>query len=1262
MKNNQPITQNEIHFSEDDKLVSTTDLKGVITSVSPAFIKLSGFSEQELLGQSHNIVRHPDMPTQAFRSLWETVKAGRTWNGRVKNRCKNGDYYWVDAHVAPIFDNGRIVGYRSLRFKPSRIQVDEASKLYADLNAGRIDNPFQTGKISALIGRVKLWQKFMILVLLAVMMFAVPSWLLISRANEEVAVAAKEKQGVEYVRETIKLVQLIQQHRGLANVVLSGDTGSVGKWEAKRSEVNEQIKAVDAVNSRLSGLGLFEAWQSVRGEWERLAVSASGLDAKTSVSAHTALIEKVFNFNRKISDVSGLALDPEVDTYYLMSIAINQLPDMTELLGQLRAKGAGVLVKKSITPEETAILQQISAAFHKSQDMIEENVAKVAVVDDALRADSRKMAEDTDQIVKLIEDKIIKPATLDFSSKAFFDAVTESIDQRYIAAGRFGNALNAALDARIQRLNTSKYKILAEVLSLFALFLAVSWFIVRGILRPTAAMVDAVSKLGRGEMPVRDETDYGLEFNRLKEGLNAAVLGVQALIADSTILSQAAIEGRLATRADATKHQGDYRKIVEGVNATLDAVIGPLNVAAQYVDDIAKGAIPAKITDSYHGDFNAIKNNLNNCIDAIGNMVAEAANLEKAAIEGRLATRADASQYQGDYRKIVQGVNNTLDAVIGPLNVAADYVDNIAKGAIPAKITDHYNGDFNILKNNLNTCIDAVNALVVDANMLSVAAVEGRLATRADAGKHQGDFRKIVEGVNHTLDAVIGPLNVAADYVDNIAKGAIPAKITDHYNGDFNILKNNLNTCIDAVNALVADANMLAVAAVEGRLQTRADAGKHQGDFRKIVQGVNDTLDGVILPLNEAVEVLTLVEQGDLTRSVNGHYQGQLGDFKDTVNNTIAKLSQTIAEVISAADQLGNASEQVSATSQTLSQASSEQAAGVEETSASIEQMAASINQNAENAKITDGMAGKASQEATEGGIAVKQTVEAMKDIAGKIGIIDDIAYQTNMLALNAAIEAARAGDHGKGFAVVAAEVRKLAERSQVAAQEIGQLAETSVKTAESAGKLLDEIVPSIAKTSDLVQEIAAASMEQSAGVAQVNTAMNQMSQITQQNASASEELAATAEEMTGQVEQLQNLMDFFTIKNNGGAARFDGSDRDIDLDSAIQVYSEWKTKLRRAIHHQELLDSATIGRDDCCKLGKWLHGKARRNYPNLANYRDCVNKHAAFHVEAGKVAEAINNKHYAAAETLLGHDSDFASLSREVSMAITKLKMESVL
>ncbi len=290
-------------------------------------------------------------------------------------------------------------------------------------------------------------------------------------------------------------------------------------------------------------------------------------------------------------------------------------------------------------------------------------------------------------------------------------------------------------------------------------------------------------------------------------------------------------------------------------------------------------------------------------------------------------------------------------------------------------------------------------------------------------------------------------------------------------------------------------------------------------------------LSSMLRRLRDSVNVARRLADGDLTVEVRVDSMDEMGQLMSSMAYTIDKLSHTIGAVSSTSDELLNAANQVSSTSQMLSQSSSQQAASVEETSASIQQISASISQNTENSKVTDGMASSAATQAVEGGAAVKQTVEAMHQIADKIGIVDDIAYQTNLLALNAAIEAARAGDAGKGFAVVAAEVRKLAERSQVAAQEIGGLASSSVKLAEKAGALLDEMVPTIKKTSDLVQEIAAASQEQSSGVGQINTAMGQINKATQQNASASEELAATAEEMSGQVNQLHDLMAFFTVR-----------------------------------------------------------------------------------------------------------------------------------
>lgn len=299
----------------------------------------------------------------------------------------------------------------------------------------------------------------------------------------------------------------------------------------------------------------------------------------------------------------------------------------------------------------------------------------------------------------------------------------------------------------------------------------------------------------------------------------------------------------------------------------------------------------------------------------------------------------------------------------------------------------------------------------------------------------------------------------------------------------------------------------------------------------------------ITLPLAEALKYTNTMAEGDLTFVIGHTSKDETGQLLAALKNTVAKLSQIIGEVRNASDNLSSASTQVSATAQSLSQGASEQAASLEETSATLEQAAAGVEQNTQNAKLTDSIAGKAAASTVKGGEAVGQTLGAMKSIAERIGIIDDIAYQTNLLALNAAIEAARAGEHGKGFAVVAAEVRKLAERSQVAAQEISKMASNSVGVAEGASELLKAIVPDIQQTAELVQEITASSEEQSIGLSQINVAMAQLNQSTQQNASASEQLAATAEEMNGQAEQLQEVMSFFRI-NDGQAsvAAFNGA------------------------------------------------------------------------------------------------------------------------
>lgn len=380
-----------------------------------------------------------------------------------------------------------------------------------------------------------------------------------------------------------------------------------------------------------------------------------------------------------------------------------------------------------------------------------------------------------------------------------------------------------------------------------------------------------------------------------------------------------------------------------------------------------------------------------------------------------------------------------------------------------------------------------------------------------------------------------------------LAKGDITQTIEAEYKGVFGELKVDVNSAVDQIAKARAEEAQaeneiadIVSAAAEGDFGKRVPMEGKTGFFEKLAEGINEILTTSEVGLKDVSRVVQSIAEGNLSQKIEADYQGIFDDLKVDVNNTIDRLSQVVGDVQANSYQISTASKQVSTTADSLSQAASEQAASVEETSAAVEQMGASINQNSENSRVTDGIASESSKAATDGGEAVNGTVIAMKDIAEKIGIIEDIAYQTNMLALNAAIEAARAGEHGKGFAVVAAEVRKLAERSQIAASEISEVTGNSVKIAEMAGDLLTKMVPDIAKTAELVQEITAASEEQSGGVGQITGAMQQLDKVTQQNAASSEELAATAQELRSQAESLQGMVSFFQLAEHSGAAVVD--------------------------------------------------------------------------------------------------------------------------
>ena len=606
---------------------------------------------------------------------------------------------------------------------------------------------------------------------------------------------------------------------------------------------------------------------------------------------------------------------------------------------------------------------------------------------------------------------------------------------------------------------------------------------ITNIVTPLMVTADYVDQVAKGIIPPAITTEYKGQYNITKSNLNAVVKMMNELHSETDKITKAVDDGKLDQRANAELFVGVWHKLVTGINDTISNIVNPLMGVSAYVTLVANGILPQIITQEYKGEFNVFRDNLNAVGKMMNELHAEIDKLVTAAAQGRLDKRANAELFVGEWRKLVTGFNDTLDEVITPLNMAAAYVNRIGKGEIPEKITATYHGDFNEIKQNLNNCIDNINALITDTGALVHSSVAGKLAVRADASRHPGDFRKIVAGFNETLDAVITPLNMAAQHVERIARGDMPPLITATYQGEFNEIKNNLNILMEALNRITAGAGQVAQGNLMVELKERSP---------------NDELMQAFIAM-------------------------------------VRQLTSVVSEVQGAADNVAAGSLELSSGAEAVSHGASQQAAAAEEASSSMEQMTANIRQNADNARQTEKIAVKSAHDAKAGGAAVAETVAAMREIAGRISIIEEIARQTNMLALNAAIEAARAGEHGKGFAVVASEVRKLAERSQQAAREISQLSNSSVEVAERAGAMLNRMLPDIQKTAELVQEINASSREQDSGAGQINKAIQQLDQVIQQNASAAEEMASTAEELSSQAEQLQESVAFFKIGENRG-------------------------------------------------------------------------------------------------------------------------------
>ncbi len=615
------------------------------------------------------------------------------------------------------------------------------------------------------------------------------------------------------------------------------------------------------------------------------------------------------------------------------------------------------------------------------------------------------------------------------------------------------------------------------------------------IVRGMNAMLDAIllpigegnrilGQISNGKIDELIAQTYKGDHEKMKQAVNNVATVLQTLQKELGRLTEASREGQLAERGKPDQFQGAYAEIVRGMNTMLDAILLPIGEGNRILGQISNGKIDELIAQTYKGDHEKMKQAVNNVAAVLQTLQKELGRLTEASREGQLSERGKPDQFQGAYADIVRGMNAMLDAILLPIGEGNRILAQISNGKIDELIAQTYKGDHEKMKQAINNVAGVLQSLQQELARLTAAAKEGKLAERGSYELFHGAYSEIVRGVNAILDAVIAPLNVSANYVELISKGDLPPQITDTYYGEFNTIKNNLNTLISA--------------------------------------------------MHEVTHAAEEIAQGNLT--VTLRERSAQDKLMQALSSMVGGLIRTVTDIRAIAGEVGSASQGISSASVEVSNGASAQAASAEEASSSMEEMVSNIKQNADNAQQTEKIATKSAKDAQESGKSVSEAVAAMKEIASKISIIEEIARQTNLLALNAAIEAARAGEHGKGFAVVAAEVRKLAERSQKAAGEINQLSGTTVKVSERAGEMLEKLVPDIQKTAELVQEITAASKEQDTGSEQINKALQQLEKVIQQNASASEEMASTTEELTSQSDQLISALGFFRTGDQGQA------------------------------------------------------------------------------------------------------------------------------